>query len=92
MKSKKVIIGSRGSKLALIYAERASKKLLEHCSNVEIKKIKTTGDVNQRDRLSDIGGKGLFSKQIENELLESTIENYDPKSLVPLGKVELQLL
>ncbi len=74
MKSKKIIIGSRGSKLALIYAERARRKLFEFCSNVEIKKITTTGDKNQKDRLSEIGGKGLFSKQIENDLLDKKID------------------
>ena len=79
MKSKKIIIGSRGSKLALIYAERACSKILEISSDfkiegAEIKKIKTSGDINQKDRLSDIGGKGLFSKQIENELLEDKID------------------
>ena len=46
MKSKKIIIGSRGSKLALIYAERANTKILEFCPEVEIKKITTTGDIN----------------------------------------------
>ena len=74
MKSKKIIIGSRGSKLALIYAERAKEKLLEFCSNVEIKKITTAGDINQKDRLSEIGGKGLFLKQIESELLNEKID------------------
>tara|TARA_B100000029_G_scaffold362455_1_gene355486 strand:- start:866 stop:1774 length:909 start_codon:yes stop_codon:yes gene_type:complete len=74
MKSKKIIIGSRGSKLALIYAERARRKLFEFFSNVEIKKITTTGDKNQKDRLSEIGGKGLFSKQIENDLLDKKID------------------
>ena len=73
MKSKKIIIGSRGSKLALIYAERAKTKILEFCPNVEIKKITTSGDINQKDRLSEIGGKGLFSKQIENELLSENV-------------------
>ena len=79
MKSKKIIIGSRGSKLALIYAERACSKILEISSDfkiegAEIKKIKTSGDLNQIDRLSDVGGKGLFSTQIENELLEDKID------------------
>ena len=74
MKSKKIIIGSRGSKLALIYAERARTKILKFCPEVEIKKITTTGDINQKDRLSEIGGKGLFSKQIENELLNEKID------------------
>ena len=74
MKSKKIIIGSRGSKLALIYAERAKTKILEFFPKVEIKKITTSGDINQKDRLSEIGGKGLFSKQIENELLSKKID------------------
>ena len=74
MKSKKIIIGSRGSKLALIYAERAKKKLLNFCSEVEIQKIVTDGDLNQKDRLSDIGGKGLFSKKIENNLINNQID------------------
>jgi len=78
MKSKKIIIGSRGSKLALIYAEKAKEKILNISSEfeidrVEIKKITTTGDLNQKDRLSEIGGKGLFLKQIEKELLENKI-------------------
>ena len=74
MKSKKIIIGSRGSELALIYAERARVKILKFYPEVEIKKITTTGDINQKDRLSEIGGKGLFSKQIENELLNEKID------------------
>jgi Porphobilinogen deaminase len=74
MKSKKIIIGSRGSKLALIYAERAKKKIIKLFPNVEIKTITTSGDLNQKDRLSEIGGKGLFSKQIEWELLNNKID------------------
>ncbi len=79
MKSKKIIIGSRGSKLALIYAEKAKEKILEvskelNIESVEIRKITTAGDLNQKDRLSEIGGKGLFSKKIEIELLENKID------------------
>ena len=79
MKSKKIIIGSRGSKLALIYAEKAKEKILEvskelNIESVEIKKITTAGDLNQKDRLCEIGGKGLFSKKIEIELLENKID------------------
>jgi hydroxymethylbilane synthase len=79
MKSKKIIIGSRGSKLALIYAEKAKEKILKvskelNIDSVEIKKITTSGDLNQKDRLSEIGGKGLFSKKIEIELLENKID------------------
>jgi len=75
MKREKIIIGSRGSKLAIIYAENVKSKLKEVFSkDIEIKKIVTSGDENQKDRLSNIGGKGLFSKKIENELLENNID------------------
>ena len=78
MKSKKIIIGSRGSKLALIYAEKARQEILKFASEfnineVVIKKITTAGDKNQKVRLSEIGGKGLFSKRIEDELLDDKI-------------------
>jgi len=75
MKRGKIIIGSRGSKLALIYAEKVKIKLKEVFSeDIEIKKIVTSGDENQKDRLSNLGGKGLFSKKIENELIEKKID------------------
>ena len=74
MKRDKIIIGSRGSKLALIYAEKVKFELEKEFSNkIEIKKIATTGDENQKDRLSNLGGKGLFSKKIENELINNEI-------------------
>ena len=79
MKNKKIIIGSRGSKLALIYAEKARKKILSYTKNfgieeVNIKKIVTKGDQVQDQRLSEVGGKGLFSKTIEVELLNNKID------------------
>ena len=75
MNRDKIVIGSRGSKLALIYAEKVKSKLIDNCSKkIEIKTIVTEGDVNQKDRLSEVGGKGLFSKKIESELLENKID------------------
>tara|TARA_B100000029_G_scaffold402568_1_gene402093 strand:+ start:20 stop:934 length:915 start_codon:yes stop_codon:yes gene_type:complete len=76
MKSKKIIIGSRGSKLALIYAERAKTELKKFSKelDVEIKKITTKGDIIQDVRLSDTGGKGLFCKLIEEELINKKID------------------
>ena len=79
MKSKKIIIGSRGSKLALIYAEIAKNKIFEvkfdfKIENINIKTITTKGDEVQNIRLSDIGGKGLFAKKIEEELLQKKID------------------
>ena len=53
MKREKIIIGSRGSSLAMIYAENVKANLKEVFSKeIEIKKIVTTGDENQKDRLS----------------------------------------
>ena len=79
MKNKKIIIGSRGSKLALIYAEKAKEKILSYAKDfgieeVIIKKILTMGDQVQDKRLSEVGGKGLFSKTIEVELLDDKID------------------
>ena len=79
MKNKKIIIGSRGSKLALIYAERAKSEIMKFAQilgieEVEIKSITTTGDTIKDIRLSDHGGKGLFSKKIEEELLSEKID------------------
>ena len=76
---KKIIIGSRGSKLALIYANRVKKELLKFLGNfdddqIEIKKIVTEGDKIQDKRLSDLGGKGLFSTNIEEELFKKKID------------------
>ena len=75
MKRDKFIIGTRGSKLALIYTEKVMKFLKNVSStDIEIKKIVTSGDENQKDRLSNIGGKGLFSKKIETELINHKID------------------
>ena len=76
MKNKKIIIGSRGSKLALIYAERARAELLKNSEieSIEIKSITTTGDRITNVRLSELGGKGLFCKTIEEELLDNSID------------------
>ena len=76
MRNKKIIIGSRGSKLALIYANRAKKLIAknEKIENVEIKSITTKGDTIKDVRVSEHGGKGLFCKTIEQELLEKKID------------------
>ena len=72
---KKIIIGSRGSKLALLYAHKAKESLLNNASliadDIQIKEIVTKGDQVQDKRLSEVGGKGLFSKNIEQELLDN---------------------
>ena len=76
---KKITIGTRGSKLALIYAKIAEKNINKikfsfEIKSVSIKKVITKGDKVQNKRLSEIGGKGLFTKKIENELLNKKID------------------
>ena len=71
----KLIIGSRGSKLALKYAEIAKKAFLKTLSvEIEIKKITTDGDLVLDRRTSEIGGKGEFIKNIEKELISKNID------------------
>ena len=75
---KKITIGSRGSKLALIYAQNAKDKIIQSTNlkddDVIIKKITTKGDLVQNIRLSEVGGKGLFSTNIEKELQDKKID------------------
>ena len=75
---KKIIIGSRGSKLALLYAQQAKDKIIENTNlgneDILIKSITTKGDEVQDIRLSELGGKGLFSSNIEKELQLKNID------------------
>jgi hydroxymethylbilane synthase len=75
---KKIIIGSRGSKLALIYAQTAKDKIVQSANlndeDVVIREITTKGDQVQDKRLSEVGGKGLFSANIEKELQNKKID------------------
>jgi hydroxymethylbilane synthase len=72
----KLIIGSRGSKLALWQANWVKTKLEKtHPGlNVEIEIIKTTGDKLTEASLAQIGGKGVFTKEIEDALLERRVD------------------
>jgi len=76
---KKLIIGSRGSNLSLAYSKHVKDLLIKSSSefssdSVEIKIIKTSGDIHKEKKIYEIGGKGVFSKQIEEELLDSKID------------------
>jgi hydroxymethylbilane synthase len=70
-----LVIGSRGSKLALWQAEQARVRLKPLNAGIEItiEIIKTTGDVKS-DPLSVIGGKGVFTKELEDALLDGRID------------------
>ena len=76
--SKKIKIGSRASKLALLYAQKAKESIIQNTilsdQEVVIKKITTEGDRVQDKRLSEFGGKGLFSSNIEKELQDKNID------------------
>ena len=73
--SRPLVIGSRGSKLALWQAEQARERLqgLNPQIDIRIEIIKTTGDVKS-DPLSVIGGKGVFTKELEDALLDGRID------------------
>src|SRR5512144_1062907 len=70
-----LVIGSRGSKLALWQAKQAQARLLaiDPTVTITIEIIKTTGDV-KTDPLSVIGGKGVFTKELEDALLDGRID------------------
>lgn len=75
----KIIVGTRGSRLSLAQAEHFKDELLLANKNlkptdVEIKVIKTSGDKFKTENLSLMGGKGLFVKEIEKELLTGNID------------------
>ena len=76
---KKITIGSRGSKLSLIYANRVKNLILESrkdlsSDNIVIQTIKTKGDIFKDKKISEIGGKNLFCKEIETNLLDQKID------------------
>ena len=76
---KKLIVGTRKSRMAIAQTNEFIDIFLQKNpefkrQNIEIKTIITTGDINQKDRLDLIGGKGLFVREIEQKLLDRTID------------------
>ena len=76
MKAQKIVIGSRGSQLALWQAKWVKSELerLHSNADIDIRIIATSGDKIQDVPLSKIGGKGLFVKEIEEALLANEID------------------
>lgn len=72
----RIVIGTRGSKLALVQADFAARRLRSAFTSleVELRVIATTGDRNRQARLMDIGGKGVFTRELESALLDKTID------------------
>ena len=69
-----IVIGSRGSKLALWQAEHIAAALKALDTETRIEVIKTSGDKIQDVPLAQVGGKGLFTKEIDEALLSGAID------------------
>ena len=69
-----LVIGSRGSQLALWQAKWIAARLAERGEETRIEIIKTTGDKITDVPLAKVGTKGLFTKEIEEALLEGRID------------------
>src|SRR5487761_2421912 len=71
-------IGSRGSPLALVQARTVRARLAAALAvaeeAIELTIIRTSGDMIQDRPLSEVGGKGLFTKEIEEALLDGRID------------------
>ena len=89
-------IGSRGSPLALVQAREVQNRIAAavgiDAARIEIKAIRTTGDVVVDRPLADAGGKGLFTKEIEEALLAGSIDlavhsSKDLPTVLPAGLV-----
>ena len=72
--NRKLIIGTRGSQLALWQANFIKDRLGERGVEAELKIIKTQGDIIQHLRLDKLEGKGFFTKELEEELLNGQID------------------
>ena len=75
----KITIGARGSKLSLAYVAKVKDLLIRNNKdlkqeNIHFKPIITSGDLNQTVKASEIGGKNIFCKQIEEKLLNKEID------------------
>jgi hydroxymethylbilane synthase len=89
-------IGSRGSPLALVQAREVQRRIAAaagvNAAAIQIKVIRTTGDVVTDRPLADLGGKGLFTKEIEEALLAGGIDlavhsSKDVPTVLPPGLV-----
>ena len=93
---KKIIIGARGSKLSLAYACKVKRLIIESESSlssdkIEIQSIKTSGDIFHDKKLSEIGGKNLFCKEIEESLIKKKID-IAVHSLKDMASIEIPSL
>lgn len=73
---KKLIVGSRESSLAVMQTELVMREIKKHNPTIELelKTFKTTGDKILNKSLDKIGGKGLFVKELDQALMDGTID------------------
>ncbi len=72
----RLVFGTRASKLAMSQAHIAMARLKQVYPSItmEIRTITTAGDRDQRSSLTEIGGKGIFIRELEQALLDGTID------------------
>ena len=75
----KILVGIRDSKLSRTQTEILLNQLTDVANNLsretfDIKTVKTTGDIHNVERLDQIGGKGLFIKEIEQHILNHKVD------------------
>jgi len=75
----KITIGARGSNLSIAYVKKVKELLIQKNKDlkeedINFKAIKTSGDIHQSIKLSEIGGKNLFCKEIEEKLKKKEID------------------
>ena len=75
----KITIGARGSELSIAYVKKVKELLIQKNKDlkeedINFKAIKTSGDIHQNLKLSEIGGKNLFCKEIEEKLIKKEID------------------
>ena len=78
-KNSKIVVGIRDSKLSRaqtnIFLDEANKiEELRNRFSFDVRTIKTTGDIHNSHRLDQIGGKGLFIREIEEKLISEEID------------------
>ena len=74
----KLLVGIRNSKLSNVQSEiviqEISKYIIKNEHELSVKHIKTMGDIKNTERLDKLGGKGLFAKEIEDQLIRDEIQ------------------
>lgn len=70
----KLKVGTRGSQLALTQAKAFMQDLGFHGNDYDLSVIKTTGDIRQEERFTEMGVKGIFVKELDEALLRKEID------------------